>query len=114
MNPLRKKKLETSILREWSLLLQKLQNKDERLSFVNVHKVDLASDFSMLRIYISFFGDDRSRKEGLIVIQENLPLLQSQLSRNLRLRSTPKIFLKVLSEEQIQKEIYEASLLENT
>ena len=104
MNSLRKKKLEATILRELVLQIQKLQTKDERLEFVNVHKVELSGDFSILKIYISFFGNEKSKIIGLYIIKKNIFQIQSNLSRNLRLRATPRIILKEYKESDFKEE----------
>ncbi len=98
MNPLRKKKLESSILREFAQLLVRHRGKDEDLDFVSVTAVDLARDFRTAKISLSFFGQsEQSNTRTFEAIQTNIGYFQTTIGRNLRLRYTPRLYLSIVS-----------------
>ena len=96
MSPLRKKRLEASIQREMARLIMRQQTKDDRIEFVSVHAVELASDMSRVKVYLSFFGSEENRNEAFHAICEKRKEFQTNLGRNLKLRLTPQ--LKILQQ----------------
>ncbi len=96
MNPIRKKKLETSILRELAQLIIRQQNKDDRIEFVTVQAIELRKDFSSAKVHLSFFGTEDSKHQCYKAILANLNYFQSTIGRNLRLRYTPRLTLCIV------------------
>ena len=95
MNPLRKKKLESSIRKEFSNLISRRRTKDDRIGFVSISQVELASDLSNIKIKLSLFGSEEDTSRTFRALKSNSKQLQSILSRNLRLRLTPQIHLMI-------------------
>lgn len=52
------------IKKELSVLIQK-ELKDPRIGFVTVTGVDVTSDLSQAKVYLSVFGDDEKKSESL-------------------------------------------------
>ncbi len=108
MSPIRKKRVESSILRELAQLLIRYQTKDDRIEFVSVHKVDLSRDGSHAKLYLSFFGSPEDNELCCKAIQEKLGLFQSIIGRNLGLRFTPRFRLFVV-DQALQESFYTES-----
>ncbi len=92
MNEFRKKRMESLIMREISNLIMKRNQKDEDISLVSVTNASLASDYSTLKIKVSFFSPDEKQNQlGFRALQRHRIFFQNTLSRSLRLRLTPHL-----------------------
>ncbi|MCB1172114.1 MAG: 30S ribosome-binding factor RbfA [Leptospiraceae bacterium] len=91
MNPLRKKKLESAILRDIAELIIKRQRKDDRFGLISVSSVELRADFSELLVRVSLFGDKQDAGDSWRALQDHAVYFQSTLARDLRLRQTPHL-----------------------
>lgn len=91
MNEIRKAKLESLIQREVSEILIKRRIKDERIGFISVTRIHLLPDMSEMTVFVSLFGSDDENKETWHALLDNAKLIQSTVSRNLRLRVTPHL-----------------------
>lgn len=91
MKPLRKKRLESAIVREFSNLIMRRRAKDDRLGLISVTGVDLAADLSNATIKVSLFGSDDENKDTWAGLEANLGFFQTQVGKNLRLRNTPRM-----------------------
>ena len=91
MKEIRKKKLEKLIYREVSNLIMSQGGKDDRIGLVSVTRVDLAPDLSTVTVFISPFGSESENKVTWSVLKNYAVTFQSRVSRNLRLRLTPKL-----------------------
>lgn len=83
------------MVRELSELIQKRRIKDDRIGFVSVTGVRLASDFSYATVLISPFGTPAENEATWIALITHLNYFQATVSRNLRLRQTPKLRLEI-------------------
>lgn len=113
MSPLRKKKLEASILRELAQIIIRQQAKDDRIEFVSVKAVELRGDFSSAKVQLSFFGTQESNALCCAAIQSNLRRFQSLIGRNLRLRFTPRLILSTAPQNDADEFLASQSSLEN-
>ena len=96
MNELRRKKIESRILRAVSELIQKRRIKDERIGFVSVTRVKLLDDLSVCTLYISLFdADDRSNHATRRALDQAAPSFQSTIAREMRLRETPRFVFEI-------------------
>lgn len=96
MNPIRKKKIESLLLKEISdYIYRELRKKDDRINFVSVTKVDISNDFSIAKIFLSFFSNDERENElSWNILNKFRKTMQSEVSRKVRLRKTPQfVFL---------------------
>ncbi len=91
MNPLRKRKLEASMVREISSLIIRRRVKDDRIGLISVTGVELAPDLSRAQVRVSLFGDVEGNRQTWAALKSHKNFLQSHVSRNLRLRLTPRI-----------------------
>ncbi|MCM3699097.1 30S ribosome-binding factor RbfA [Paenibacillus macerans] len=82
------------IKKELSVLIQK-ELKDPRIGFVTVTGVDVTSDLSQAKIYLSVFGDDEKKSESLKGLEKANGFLRTELGKRIRLRHTPELIFKI-------------------
>lgn len=82
------------IKKELSVLIQN-EVKDPRVGFVTVTGVDITSDLSQAKVYISIFGDEEKKAESLKGLDKALGYLRTELGKRMRLRHTPELIFKV-------------------
>ena len=95
MNPVRQKRLESTMVRELSELIIKRRIKDERIGFVSVTRISLAPDLSDATVFVSLFGPEQEHKETWRGLLAAVKFFQSELRRSLRLRQTPRIHFEL-------------------
>lgn len=79
------------MMRELSELVMKRRIKDERIGLISITGVDLAPDFSVATVYLSPFGTEEENQETWRGMTAAIKFFQSTMSRNLRLRMTPRL-----------------------
>jgi ribosome-binding factor A len=95
MNDIRKKRIEALMVRELSNLIMKRRIKDDRIGFVSIVEIDLAADYSTATVYVSLFGSEAENADTWRGLTSSLYLFQAEMSRNLRLRLTPRLRLEI-------------------
>ena len=95
MNEIRLKRLEVLMARELSQLIVKRRLKDERIGLVSVTRISLSPDLSSATVFISPFGSEEENRDTWHGMTSALKFLQSEVSRNLRLRQTPRLRLEI-------------------
>jgi len=95
MNEIRIKRLEVLMARELSQLIIRRRLKDERIGLVSVSRISLAPDLSTATVFISPFGTEEENRDTWHGMISALKHLQSTVSRNLRLRQTPRLKLEI-------------------
>lgn len=96
VNELRRKKLESRILRSLAEHIQKRRTKDERLGFVSIARVKLLDDLSRAEIFVSLFDpDQRANQATLKALRRHAGAFQSDIARELRLRQTPQFEFEI-------------------
>ncbi len=65
--------------------------KDPRIGFVTVTGVDASRDLRHAVVYVSVLGSERKRRATLAGLESSRGLLQSRVSRELRLKRTPQL-----------------------
>lgn len=95
MNDLRQKKLESSMLRLISELIQKRRLKDERIGLVSVTRVKIFPDLSVAKVFVSPFDGEKQNIETMRALKHAAGNFQSQVGRELRLRVTPQLQFEV-------------------
>ena len=83
--------------------------KDPRIGFVTVVSCDIAGDLSTVKARISVLGGDKELSLTLHGLNSSAPMMQGEISRRLRLRTTP--FLSFEFDPGIQKSIRITQLL---
>lgn len=82
------------IKKELSLLIQN-EVKDPRIGFVTVTGVEVTSDLSQAKVYISVFGDEEKKSDSLKGLEKAIGFLRTELGKRMRLRHTPELIFKV-------------------
>ena len=87
-------KVRKTLMKEISDII--LRNvKDPRISgIVSVTDIELASDFSIAKVYVSVFGSDEQKEQTLIALEDNAPRIRHEVGKRVRLRLTPELFFK--------------------
>ena len=89
---IRKKKLESLLKEQISILIQKGEIKDPRInSFVIVTGADITRDLKYAKIFISYSGNLRARENVVKVLNNAAGFIQGRLSKRVRLRYTPHL-----------------------
>ncbi len=66
--------------------------KDSRIkTIISVTDLELASDYSYAKVYVSVFGDEEEKKNSLEALIEAAPHVRYEIGKRIRLRLTPKI-----------------------
>ncbi|THF81223.1 30S ribosome-binding factor RbfA [Cohnella fermenti] len=78
------------IKKEISSLIQ-TELKDPRIGFITVTGVDVTSDLSLARVYLSILGNEEQKEATLHALAKAKGFLRSELGRRMRLRHTPEI-----------------------
>ena len=68
-----------------------LELKDPRIGFVTVTGVATSPDLSQARVYVSVLGNERKRAQTLDALAAAHGVLQSRISRELRMKRTPQL-----------------------
>ncbi len=100
MDPYRTNKLNHSILRVLSDLLQ-VAVKDPRVGFVTLNQVKLNRDHSVAEVYWSVLGDHEERKTSFAGLKKARGFLQTRLGRTLGLRHAPE--LRFMYDDTVEK-----------
>lgn len=65
--------------------------RDPLPGFVTVAKVDVTSDFSHAKVWVSVIGTDADKKGALEVLTQNRGALRHEVGKKVRLRNTPEL-----------------------
>ena len=65
--------------------------RDPLPGFVTIAHVDVTSDFSQAKVWVSVIGSDADKKGALDVLTHNRGLLRSEVGKRVRLRNTPEL-----------------------
>ncbi|MCH1640524.1 30S ribosome-binding factor RbfA [Paenibacillus timonensis] len=82
------------IKKELSVLIQS-ELKDPRIGFVTVTGVDVTSDLSQAKVYLSVFGDEEKKSESLKGLEKATGFLRTEIGKRIRLRHTPELIFKI-------------------
>jgi ribosome-binding factor A len=92
MDLIRKKRIESLIAREIANYTQIiLRKKDDRIGLISVTRVELSPDLSIAKIYFSLFSPtEEENKITWSIVNRYKKIMQSEISRQIRLRRTPR------------------------
>ncbi|MCM3038242.1 30S ribosome-binding factor RbfA [Paenibacillus motobuensis] len=82
------------IKKELSVMIQR-ELKDPRIGFVTVTGVDVTSDLSQAKVYLSVFGDEDQKKDTLKALDKATGFLRTEIGKRIRLRHTPELIFKI-------------------
>ena len=85
----RKARIQTIIKKNISEIIQ-YELKNPRIGFVNVSDVNVSSDFSYAKVYVSFLGS-KYPKQNLEELNKTKGYVRSSLAKKLDIRKTPEI-----------------------
>ncbi len=69
--------------------------KDPRIAgIVSITDIDLSSDFSMAKVYISVYGSESEKTNTLQALEDNASKVRFEVGKRVRLRHTPEIIFK--------------------
>ena len=91
MNEIRKKRIENEIVRLVSIMILNGYIKDPRISMVSIHRSEITSDHSHVKVWISSFCSQRKQSKLLNGLNSAGGYLSSVISKKLRLRLSPKM-----------------------
>ncbi|TBL77772.1 30S ribosome-binding factor RbfA [Paenibacillus thalictri] len=81
------------IKKEISQIIQS-ELKDPRIGFITVTGVEVTSDFSLAKIYLSVLGTDEQKEETLKALGRSTGFIRSELGKRIRLRKIPELVFK--------------------
>ncbi len=85
-------RLGEQIREEISALILSGKIKDPRVSsFLSITRVEVSSDLSFAKVYVSGFQNARTVKKGVVGLESAKGFIQSVLGKKLRLRMFPKL-----------------------
>ncbi|MNH93789.1 Ribosome-binding factor A [compost metagenome] len=82
------------IKKELSVLIQ-TEMKDPRIGFITVTGVEVTSDLSQAKVYLSVFGDAEQKENSLKGLEKAKGFLRSELGKRVMLRHTPELIFKI-------------------
>jgi len=82
------------IKKELSVMIQR-ELKDPRIGFVTVTGVEVTSDLSQAKVYLSVFGDEEQKKDTLKALDKPTGFLRTEIGKRIRLRHTPELIFKI-------------------
>lgn len=101
MSEYRLQRLGEQIRQEISKMILTEQIKDPRVStFLNINRVEVSSDLSYAKVYVSSFLKDSSIKKGVAGLQSAAGYIQSTIGKKLTIRQFPH--LKFIADSSIK------------
>ncbi len=91
MNETRKKKIESEIIKSIAKLIVSGKMKDTRIGIVSVHRAELSSDMTSVKVWVTSYVDEKGKKSLLNALRTAKGFFQHILAKELQLRLTPKI-----------------------
>lgn len=91
---LKKDKMDNIIQKEVSEIIQ-FELKNPKIGFVTITDVDVTSDMSYAKIFISFLGQDARREAGLKALNQSKGFIRSELAKRLTIRKTPELIFQL-------------------
>jgi len=81
------------IKKELSLIIQK-ELKDPRIGFITVTGVEVTSDLSQAKVFLSVLGSEEQKEATLAALARGKGFLRSELGKRVLLRHTPELIFK--------------------
>lgn len=67
-----------------------MELKNPHLGFVSIPEVKVSKDFSIAKVYVSFFNENEE-KEGMEVLEHSKGFIRSSLAKKLDIRRCPEL-----------------------
>lgn len=69
---------------------------DPRLTaMVSVTKVSVTNDLKYATVFVSVFGNEKSKQESLKALKSSVGLIRREVGRRVKLRATPEILIEL-------------------
>ena len=91
---LKKYKMDNIIQKEVSEIIQ-FELKNPKIGFVTITDVDVTSDMSYAKIFVSFLGQDARKEAGLKALNQSKGFIRSELAKRLTIRKTPELIFQL-------------------
>ncbi len=91
---LKKDKMDNIIQKEVSEIIQ-FDLKNPKIGFVTITDVDVTSDMSYAKIFVSFLGQDARKEAGLKALNQSKGFIRSELAKRLTIRKTPELIFQL-------------------
>lgn len=92
MGQYRLQRLGDQLRDEISTLILRGEVKDPRVStFLSINRVEVTSDLSYAKVYVSSFLPDRQLKKGVEGLNAAAGFIQREIAKKLRIRQFPKL-----------------------
>lgn len=79
------------LMREEMSKMLIFEMKDPRIGFITITKVEMTSDYQYAKVFYTILGDEKARAVSRVALNQCKGLLQSEVSRRIRLRLTPAV-----------------------
>jgi ribosome-binding factor A len=96
----RKERVESLIQEEICDILREKVS-DPRIGFITVTSVKVSPDFKNASIYVSIFGEENVKKDGMAGLSSATGFIQHELGQMLEMRATPLI--RFVRDDSIEK-----------
>src|SRR5690606_669365 len=83
-------RVQEEVRREIGAILQQRAS-DPRLTWLSVTRVEISSDLTFAKVYVSSLGDDEARSGAFKALQKAGPFIRSELGRRIQLRRVPEL-----------------------
>lgn len=75
--------------------------KDPRIGFVSVTGVEVSPDLGHIKVYLSPYGDEETKRQTMAGLESARGFIRSELGQRLRLRHTPE--LELIADDSIER-----------
>lgn len=83
-------KLDSLLLREISSIIQFDLN-DPKVGFATVSEVRVSPDLSYAKVFVSFFGKNYQKRDGLEALRRSKGHIKSELAKRIKIRKIPDL-----------------------
>ncbi len=105
MNEIRKKRLESLLKREISMILMR-EIKDPRIHFVTVTNVSMTNDYKTAHIYVSIMGDEKEKKLNFEGLKNATGFIRKLVGEAIKIRYNPELIFKIDDSFEKQDKIF--------
>lgn len=81
------------VKKELSQIIQQ-ELKDPRIGFITVTGVDLTSDLSQAKVFLSVLGSDEQKENTLTALARAKGFMRTELGKRIQLRHVPELIFK--------------------
>ena len=87
----RMSRIDSEIQKNLAGIISRFDDAEIAGSLISVMKVETFSDFSMSKIYVSVFGDEKKKKKVVAKLNENKKTIRYELAHKVKLRNVPEL-----------------------